>query len=408
MIMPLYVSLLIYTIAIHGSMAMMSIGASLVLATFLYLSARKTRWNGKMLRESPVFWPTLVLGFGCAWSLVWAKITGLTFYGAQPEIKFGADIAKLWHLFFPFVLAPMLAKLPQERLTRVLWTWFGCGIASALLGVVQHYVPIVKPHPLPDPGLWGLYHATGFTGFHLSFASIIAFPTAVAFAASFIQYRRSGLSKRTLITFGLSVLFITANIFTYSKIHWAAIPLTLLFMSFFALKGRARIALTLIVVACSIAGALTPQVRMRFGGTDTIKERLQVWDANWVMIKQFPLFGVGWHHNSDLSGDYYKAIGLKKGFESHAHNNIVDQWATTGLLGLVGFIWLAWALMHMSYRNYRISRRLIWRAAGLGFLGGWFCLHLDGLTQTNFWDAKVLHQIGWVTALTIVAYVREP
>jgi len=121
---------------------------------------------------------------------------------------------------------------------------------------------------------------------------------------------------------------------------------------------------------------------------------MEVWSANIEMIKQFPVFGVGWHHNSELSHAFYTSKGIK-GFESHGHNNFIDQWATTGLFGLLSYLWWCLAIVVMSFKIYRANHDLLWRSLGLGFVGGWFCLHLNGLTQANFWDAKVLHQ-NWV------------
>jgi len=60
----------------------------------------------------------------------------------------------------------------------------------------------------------------------------------------------------------------------------------------------------------------------------------------------------------------------------------------------------------MSYRIYRRNQDLLLRSLGLGLVGGWFCLQINGMTQANFWDAKVMHQIGWVTALTMEVYRR--
>jgi O-antigen ligase len=120
------------------------------------------------------------------------------------------------------------------------------------------------------------------------------------------------------------------------------------------------------------------------------------------MIKAHPLFGVGWHRNSELSAAYYRTRpDFQVPFESHAHNNILDQWASTGLFGLATFVWLNVVVVLLARRLYLGRQELLWRAMGLGLVGGWICLHLNGMTQANWWDAKVLHQISWVTALTM-------
>lgn len=405
----MFYSLVIYTICLYGPMAAMSIAAGLVFVLFFGAALKDRQFIGHSLlvwRQTPLLVPTFLLVFACVWSLVWAKLTALKFLGMQPSIQWIVDSAKLWHILFPFILLALFSKLSNNDLKKLTSLWIIFGFISALLGIVQHYVPLYNPLPLPDVGLEGYFHATGMTGFHLSYASILGFPTGVWLALFAVQYRRRGFFHRqTMVFFVGSLLFFIANIFTYSKITWLAIPLTILLLTFLGISGRLRIALILATLVFSSIWVLSPEVRLRFQGTDTIKERIEVWSANLKMIHEFPLFGVGWHHNSELSQAYYQSKNMS-GFQSHAHNNIIDQWASTGFLGLIAFLWWSLVPFVMAMRIYQNNHDFLWRALGLGLVGGWFYLHFNGLTQTNFWDAKVLHQIGWVAAITMEVYRR--
>ena len=298
--------------------------------------------------------------------------------------------------------------------------WFWLGVASAVLGIVQYYIPLYEPMMLPHTYyeghveakgwlglLEGRWHATGLAGFHLTYAAIIGFPAAVSLALVAVVFRREGLSRRTVVLSVATVLFFLANLCTYSKMAWIAMPLTVLLVALIGFKGKPRYmiigAMSLFCVVFSLSSAF----RERMGAdTRTFTEREQVWSANLEMIRQFPLFGVGWHRNSELSHAYYNKALHSEGFESHAHNNILDQWATTGLFGLVGFLWLNAVLVWLSFRIYRDNHDLLWRSLGLGLVAGWFCLQLNGLTQVNWWDARVMHQIGWVTAITMEGFRR--
>lgn len=415
----LYSVALAYTACVYGPMAAMSIGAGVVGAAWVVLRRGELHRDVMAFRSSPLFAPTLVFAFACLWSLVWASATGLAFMGKKPTIDWIGDSRKAWHLFFPLILAPMLATLTAARLRSVAKLWLGLGLASAVLGIVQYYVPLFNPDRLPhldyatyskSSGLLdvfrGSYHATGMAGFHLSYAVIIAFPAAVSLAVLAVLYRREGVSRRTRVAALATILFFMANVFTYSKMAWAAMPLTVVLIALIGFRGRPRYAIFgLLAIFCAVWGS-SSEFRLRFQGTDTIRDRVEVWSANIEMIKRFPVFGVGWHRNSELSRAYYENKGIK-GFESHAHNNLIDQWATTGLFGLGAFLWWSVAIVFMSLRVYKSNHDLLWRSIGLGFVGGWFCLHLNGLTQANYWDAKVLHQIGWVTALTMELYRRH-
>jgi len=112
-----------------------------------------------------------------------------------------------------------LSTLSEVKLRKIAKLWLGLGVASAILGIVQHYVPIYHPLELPDVGLRGYYHSTGMTGWHLSYASIIGFPTALCLAVVAILYRREKFSRRTQIALGATVLFFIAEYFYILKNH---------------------------------------------------------------------------------------------------------------------------------------------------------------------------------------------
>lgn len=401
----IFATAMIYTFCIYGPMAAMSIGAGLVAAAALFFEGPRAILRG--FRQSTLAVPSVALFLACTWSLLWAASGQVRFFEMSPQIHWVQDMAKSWHLFFPFVLLALLRPLPRRRLDQLFFIWIALGIMSAVLAVTQHYVPLYKPLELPDTGLRGTYHATGLTGFHLSFASILFFPAACVWA---LALKTSGWRQSPRLAWTASSLLMVAALFlTYSKMAWAAIPIVLMALGLIGWQGLRRwILLTLIVVGAA-ALSQSDLVHQRFSGLRSINDRYILWQANWEMIRQFPFFGVGWHHNSELSHAFYAARGVpsytdlwvNQGFESHAHNNILDQWATTGLLGLLAFLWWNGALLLTTVRLARHRTAVLTSTAALGFLGGWLALHINGLSQTNFWDAKVMHQLGWVTALTL-------
>ncbi|MEW6055201.1 MAG: O-antigen ligase family protein [Bdellovibrionota bacterium] len=419
-----YFAAVVYTTFVFGSMAMMSIGAGLVFAVWVFCRFGKLKSELKAYGKSPLALPSLVLSAACLWSLIWASISGLEFYGEKPKIDWVQDSRKLWHIAFPFIFAALLSRLSETRLRRVTKIWLFAGLASALLGIAQYYVPFYKPMLLPHTvyegysqggGLWGAlrgkYHATGLAGFHLSYASIMAFPALVWLSIAAVLYRRVGVKKSVAIASGVFLLFFLANILTYSKIAWISMPLAAMATALFGFKGRSRVVVIAAVVVASIAWSTSSEFQLRFkglyGDNYSIKERFAVWSANVEMIKQHPFFGVGWHHNAALTEPYFRSTGELNPFVSHAHNNLLDQWASTGLLGMLAFLWWNCVVFVMSFRIYKFNHTLLWRGLGLGLMSGWLCLHLNGLTQSNWWDAKVLHQITWITALTLELHRRH-
>lgn len=376
-------------------------------------SLRRVDFSGSflgrfLLRSRPLGLATVGLAIACTWSLLWARISHLTFYGQTPDIHFFSDSAKLWHLFFVFIFGALLVNQSQERLKKLSYVWIASSLISALLGIVQHHIPLIHPQALPNPGLrpgmFGLYHATGFSGFHLSYVAILSFPTFVAL--SFLQnsYKTRQnfyfwLSACTALTF--------ANYFAFSKGNWIAVPIVFFIFALVEMRGKLFWISNAIALGALSAMVTSPQFQARFEPKiliyGTLRDRLELWSANLEMIKQHFLFGVGWHHNSDLSKAFYNAIGNSSAFQSHAHNNLADQLATTGILGLAFFVYWNWIIIKRSFelsRNERVPTH--WKLFFRGLFYGWIGLHLNGLTQTNFWDAKVLHQLTWVAAFTMM------
>ena len=425
----IFATLALYAILVYGSMAMMSIGAGIVGCVFLWALFTHKITLKNALRKQKLYLPTLFLSAACVWSLMWAMISGLELYGAQPDIHFLKDIAKLWHIWFPFLLFAMMESLDQEKLVKIFRIWLATGLLMAIFGIVQYYFPVYKPMILPhttydtyDPGtglvalLKGRYHATGFAGFHLSFATIFAFPTGVWLAMTMLKIRRDGFTRNTKIMVAGCFLFLITNILTYSRTTWGLIPVMILGFILIGLKGKARWISVAVLSVLILIAVNTSEFRHRFEGRDSMFERVALWEANLDMIKKFPLFGVGWHHNSDFSEAYYKEKNIvsdsrnhDRPFISHAHNNFLDQLSSTGMVGFFAFLWWNAIVLVLSLRIYRArevysGKNYIYRAFALGALGGWFCLHVGGMTQTNFWDAKVMHQMGFVVALTMRIY----
>ena len=95
----LYGVALLYSVCVYGTMAVMSIGAGMTFVAWLALRPGHYQADLRAMRESPVFWPTMFLGVACLWSLVWAKVSGLTFFGMAPTVTWD-DMRKSWHLLF--------------------------------------------------------------------------------------------------------------------------------------------------------------------------------------------------------------------------------------------------------------------------------------------------------------------
>jgi O-antigen ligase len=163
-------------------------------------------------------------------------------------------------------------------------------------------------------------------------------------------------------------------------------------------RMRAVIGLCIAIVLSGLFASQMPSVRNRMTTSLGVQTRKDLWEANYEMFKDRPLTGVGLKHNQELSGYYlmdkYHSTDV---FSGHAHDNVLDLLGGTGLIGLAAAVfWFALIFIWVIHPSVRVDRYFI----GRGLFCALVVFQLNGLTQVNFWDAKVQHQlmfaVGWI------------
>lgn len=372
------------------SMATMSIGAALLFVALListphlkigeleYKNELQRRWSRLYLNLS------LILAAACILSLVVAAFWPLGYEDHFVKVHFLKDCAKLWYLVWPLFLVIGLRRLQEKDQALIFKTWLGTFGLLSLIGIFQYFTG--WPRPQPIPGSEGYFHATLFLGHHLSVASVLIFPYFVALEGAF----------RWIVLPGTLTLFLT-----YSRALWIALPLGVGFWIFLSLKGKMRV--LCLALGCLLLGGLLqlPWVVARLSAQIGITSRLELWKANLEFFELRPWTGAGWHHNLELSGYYLlnKTHDVTV-FSGHAHNNLIDMLGGTGLLGT--FAWLAWngGLFYILIKKKTILFQ------GLNFSRAFLCafvvFHINGITQVNFWEGKVQHQLAWMIAWVLL------
>jgi O-antigen ligase len=321
----------------------------------------------------------------------------------QIEISPLKDLLKAWYLFLPLLLWRAGSSLTDEGLSRVLRIWLLTCAALSAIGITQHWTGWPKPQIIPYTP--DRFHATMFLGHHLSVASIWIFPAFTALSLAI--HRRgpalSGLDRRVL--WGIAVLAFVALFFGYSRMLWLGLIVGFLLYPFLVLRGKKiAIAAGVLLVTC-VALFQVPAIHMRIASSFGAAERYDLWEANWEFFKLRPVTGVGWRKSGDLSGPFLlqKYPDKKRVFAGHAHNNFLEVVAGTGLIGLGA--WLFW-IFTVFLIVWRGRKHPIFAALFPGLFTAWVVFHLNGLTQVNFWEGKVLHQMMWAVGLSLIFLAR--
>ncbi len=335
-------------------------------------------------------WASCSLTVSCVLSLVGARFFPLIYHGYVMQVHWLQDMAKAWYLFWPFPLAIAISLLSREGKIRVLRYWWGAFALLCCIGVVQYFTG--WPRMQRIPGNESRFHTILFFGHHLSTASILIFPF-------FLQLEL--LFKKTLpkplawFVLGIAAFTLFG---TYSRTLWIVLPIGILIWILWRLPKKWRPWVVAAGVIFALVLSQVSWIQSRMTDSLGVYSRQSLWESNWRFFLERPLTGVGWHQNHQLAYHYLaEKHGWINFFVGHAHNMVLEMLGSTGLLGALS--WLAWVGIWLA---------MAWRSARQGSVFGramvcaWIVFQLNGLTQVNFWDAKVLHQVMWVVAWLLV------
>ncbi len=404
-------SIALYAGASLLSMATMSIGAALVGVCVLFWSLGKSKKFFRSEVVSRYRWVSMLLAGACVASLLGLEFTPIQVEGFDlVRVEWSRDLAKLWYFVWGPALAFALTALNEQQERRVWKVWLGVFAVISVVGCVQFFSG--WPRAQGIPGLDGRYHATLFLGHHLSTASVWIFPFFAVLAAIFSKPIRDhwGISQKILVvsgSLGLLVLFLS-----FSRMLWLALPVGIGFFGLVFRRGLrlGQVLFVSVALILSVSAAWqVPQIRERMQSSMGTHERFELWKVNWRFFLDRPLTGAGWHHNLELAGQSLrKAKPEGSVFIGHAHNNAIDVVGSMGILGLMTWlawnIWLAVELIRLGFS----SGVAPWiRDLSRGWLAAFLVFQLNGLTQVNFWEGKVQHQLFWMVAWVLVWRYRQ-
>jgi O-antigen ligase len=166
--------------------------------------------------------------------------------------------------------------------------------------------------------------------------------SALGAAASFsVKKKRLGV---VMVTVALLSFICVLN--SLSRGVWFAIGMTSLFSLFVLPKSFRKI----YYLGIGIAGVIglttllvSPMYLRRFLSAFSVEMRpneirLQLWHANWEMLKENPL-GLGFNVNDSLLPSKLAELGYpESSFMSHPHNEFLDYAAATGWLGIALYL----------------------------------------------------------------------
>lgn len=387
-------ALIAYLTLTWVAMAPMNIGEWSFILILIYL-IRKGRAQWKGMWEKSYLYPALGLFAACLISLAGFGFWPLEFQGQHPPFQPAQNFLKLLYLFLPIPLCIGLSNLSSERWSAFFRTGSKIFIGFNLLSIQQFFTG--WPIQQGIPGLDGYYHSVGLLGHHLSLASIWIFPSFLFLDLYLSSYHRGKKISGIAAVLGFITIFLS-----FSRMAWAATVLGLLMYGVFKIKSlKWRTGFVLGGLILALGAYQLPSVQNRIHSRLGVQDRFEIWGVHRRMFEMRPWTGVGFRQSEAYSSLLLTSENPgKEVFSGHAHNNFLEILSGTGVLGaLAWLVWSLWVLVHF-WKNTRVP-------GVLGLFAAWIVFHLNGLTQVNFWEGKVLHQMMWAVAIGMVLIRRR-
>lgn len=239
-------------------------------------------------------------------------------------------------------------------------------------------------------------HASAFFSMPNTLAEVLTF----AFFASLVLIKlKSGKYWKTLLIVCCLTIF-WAILMTRTRTPSVVVAVIGSAYAIYLFRKRALLVAGLIATLLMAIALNNSRVFWRFQSFDRIQtHRFRLWSYAMDAFLEHPITGIGIG-----TFDYYlneKTPEKEKYLTryDHAHNNILDTAATTGIIGLLALL-LFWGkvlvdLIHSFLREIDPVWKTIWLAMFLAIVA----FHLEGLTECTLKDTEVAIQLYTVTGL---------
>jgi O-antigen ligase len=195
-----------------------------------------------------------------------------------------------------------------------------------------------------------------------------------------------------------AIIFAPVLALTFSRGAWVAIAAGCLLTLVLTVSWGRWLALACALLAALSVALAGPTVSHAFsaGHANTVRTRIDIWESSISMLKAHPLFGVGpdnfLHYYAPLNDKYAGCRGLgymkqdaaDQPCLSHPHDEILDFWLSTGVLGLLAFLWLQLVFWRSAFHSWRADSAPGDAAIVLGCMAAMAAGLVHGLVDNSY------------------------
>ena len=302
------------------------------------------------------------------------------------------------HRFLPLIFAMTFIK-NKSQLQGVLIATLISSLVNDSVGVYQYFIKGM-------PRAQGLEYSPTF------FASsmLIQIPILIFMVKEHLTPKI--LRPAVIFTILLSVFCLGLSL---TRGAWLAFVAVIFIFALLEKKSRIATAkiFTALLIVFLIVLAMSPKLQGRLETfTDmnfqSNSERILMWESAINIFEDYPIHGIGQKMFEKIYNEQYISPDAKErpdefmSGHTHPHNNFLFALSEGGLIGLASFIFLYAYFFRRFFLQYK-RENFMQFSAGLTLLLILIALHLEGLTDTNLNQVKIMREFLVIAGSLIAA-----
>ncbi len=307
-----------------------------------------------------------------------------------------------YYLFGALMAAPigwwLKTKASQKQIQSLFWTAFISSSLASLSGMIGLFTGF-------NPLKWGppssATQNAGMFGMLMSYAHNEAIWCLILIGL-FLNYKKLEKYFPLWLLYSAFALNFIGFIFAYTR---GAMLAFIIALPFYFFKANKKKFLSAIAITTIIAGGIwltVPKVKEIFTSRQHSNLlRIGQWQAAMKTFELHPIMGVGFRNFQPYSTIIKKEYGYPEPtWEGHAHNNILEIAAGTGLVGLIPFLVWMFGWFIESYKRDDLAAKIAFPCIIAIFIGG--------LTQNTITDGVNAFLFMLLYALTQIEVDTRP
>lgn len=241
----------------------------------------------------------------------------------------------------------------KKEITRQ-WVTSGLiavGIVVGILGLLQYFL---------YPDLRNLYYLGWDPHYYRVFSTF--FDPAFTGAILVLTLILLAINKRRWWFWVGAIVVYIAFALTYSRSSYLAFLAGMGTIAYLKKSPKFFLAVALIFILTLV---VLPKREDHIGSDLARQEsslaRIINWKQNLQIIKDNPIFGVGFNNYRQVQGRYgfLEETGVVSHAGGGADSSLLFVWATTGILGLAAYLWLGWKMIKLIIYNLQFTINLV-------------------------------------------------